>query len=69
MVVPDLLHVLSMGVGKDVCGGILKTLVKESHVFAGATLDEKLQSATVSLRQYARTHALPLRIKKLSKKS
>ena len=68
MVVPDLLHVLNLGVGRDLCGSILKTLVKENHVFEGANIDQKLAIATVSLRTFARAHALPLRMKKLSKK-
>ena len=68
MIMPDLLHVLNLGVGRDLCGAILKTLVKENHVFDGATIDEKLATATVSLRNFARAHALPLRMKKLSKK-
>lgn len=67
-VVPDLLHVLNLGVGRDVCGSILKTLVKECHVFAGETIDARLHAATVSLHQFARAHALPLRMKKLSRK-
>ena len=64
MIMPDLLHVLNLGVGRDLCGAILKTLVKENHVFDGATIDEKLATATVSLRNFARAHALPLRMKK-----
>lgn len=68
MICPDLLHVVNLGVAKDVCGCIMKVLVKESHVFGGTSIEEKLQDATVSLRAYARAHTLPLRMKKFSKK-
>lgn len=68
MIMPDLLHVLNLGVSRDVCGGILKTLVKDTRVFVGSTLDERLHGATQSLTAFARAQSLPLRFKKLSKK-
>lgn len=68
MVIPDLLHVVNMGVGRDLCGSILKSLVQENHVFNG-TIDEKLAEATQSLRSFARAEGLPLRLRKFSKKN
>ncbi len=68
MIVPDLLHVLNLGVSRDVCGGILKTLISGNIVFAGSTIPEKLAAATASLRSFARQRSLPLRFKKVSKK-
>ena len=67
-IIPDLLHVFNLGVGRDLCGSILKTIIKDRYVFPGSTVEERLASATSSLRTYARTHSLPLRIKKLTKK-
>ena len=68
MIMPDLLHVLNLGVGRDLTGAILTILIKENHIFDGATINEKLATATVSLRNFARREQLPLRIKKLTKK-
>ena len=65
---PDLLHVLNLGVSRDVCGGILKTLVKVTRVFMGSTVEERLHRATQSLTAFAHSRSLPLRFKKLSKK-
>ena len=53
LIMPDLLHVLNLGVSRDVCGGILKTLVKDTRVFMGSI---------------AHSRSLPLRFKNLSKK-
>ena len=66
-IVPDLLHVVNLGVGRDICGSILKTIIQENHVFQGATIEEKLGNATMLLRDFARQHQLPLRLAKLSK--
>lgn len=68
MVTPDLLHVINLGVGRDLCGSVLKTILKESHVFAGANIDERMAAATSSLRAFAKSRRLPLRMKKFSKK-
>ena len=69
MVVPDLLHVWNLGVARDLTGSILKTLLKDAHVFAGSNVEERLQNATVSLKAFAKSEALPLRMKKLTKKN
>lgn len=68
MIAPDLLHVVNMGIGRDLVGSILKTILMQQHVFTDGTIDERLHAATRSLKQYARTHAHPLRLKKLTKK-
>lgn len=65
---PDLLHVLNLGVARDLCGSILHVLIKGNHIFNGATIKERLQTATVSLKAFARSRALPLRMKKLTQK-
>ena len=68
MIMPDLLHILNLGVSRDVCGSILKVLVKGGFVFVANTIEEKLAIATQGLTNFARSHSLPLRFKKLSKK-
>lgn len=68
MIAPDLLHVVNMGFGRDIVGSILKTILMQQHVFTDGTIDARLQAATQSLKQFARLHAHPLRLKKLTKK-
>ena len=68
MIMPDLLHILNLGVSRDVCGSILKVLVKGGFLFVANTIEEKLAIATQGLTNFARSHSLPLRFKKLSKK-
>ena len=68
MIQVDLLHALNLGVGRDVAGSILRTILSERHIFPQGTIDERLQAATLSLRQFCRTRSLPLRMKRLTKK-
>ncbi len=68
MLMPDLPHILNLGVSRDVCGSILRVLVKGDTVFVANTIEQKLAIATQGLASYARSHSLPLRFKKLSKK-
>ena len=67
MVFPDLLHVYHLGVGRDMLGSILRSVLSEPHVFAGPTIDDRFQSATDQLRAFARARKLPLRLHKLSR--
>lgn len=65
---PDLLHVINLGIGRDLCGSVLKTILKETHIFPEANIDERMAAATSSLRTFAKSRRLPLRMKKFSKK-
>lgn len=67
-VMPDLLHVLNLGIGRDLCGSILKTVLKERHIFTESTIEGRMESATQSLRSFAHLHRLPLRMRRLTKK-
>ncbi|CAK9083364.1 Uncharacterized protein SCF082_LOCUS39572 [Durusdinium trenchii] len=67
-IMPDLLHVVNLGVGRDLLGSILHILIKGNHAFVASNIDERLAAATVSLRAFAKSHALPLRLKKLTRK-
>ena len=66
--IPDLLHVLNLGVARDLNGSILQVLIKGNVIFDGASIKERLQAATVSLKAFARSRGLPLRLKKITQK-
>ena len=68
LIVPDLLHVVNMGVARDLCGSIIKKIIRGNQIFVAPNIQERLALATASLRSFARTNALPLRLKKISKK-
>lgn len=68
MVAGDLLHIVNLGIGRDLTGSILKVVLQQRHIFTDSTLEERLHAATVSLKSYARLHRHPLRMKKLTKK-
>ncbi len=68
MIMGDLLHVCNLGVARDVAGTALRLIFKDATVFAGATIPLRMESATASLRAYARLHGHSLRMKRFSKK-
>ena len=67
MVMPDILHVWHLGVGRDLAGSAIVFMIKETDIFQGANQQERLHSATMSLKQFARSQKLPLKLHKLSK--
>ena len=67
MVVPDLLHTFNLGIGRDVTGSILKYILKDETVFHGNDIKSRLESATESLRSFAKAGRHILKLKKLSK--
>ena len=64
---PDLLHVFNLGVARDVIGSILKVVLKERHVFRGSNIEDRMSDATMKLKAWAKSHKLPLRLRKFSK--
>ena len=68
MLVPDLLHCVNLGIGRDLAGCVLKVILRDQQVFQGENVNLRLQRATDSLKAYARQHGHILRMKKLSKK-
>ena len=68
MVVPDLLHVLNMGVGRDLCGSVLALVLKERVVFEAGSLKERMALASQSLRTFARLKGWPLKMKRFTRK-
>ncbi|CAE7346366.1 unnamed protein product, partial [Symbiodinium pilosum] len=67
MVMPDILHVWHLGVGRDLAGSAIVFMIKETDIFQGANQQERLHSATMSLKRFARSQKLPLKLHKLSK--
>ena len=67
MVVPDLLHIWNLGMGRDLAGSILKVVIKDRHVFNGQSIDSRLNEATDALRQYAKNTGQSLKIKRLTR--
>ena len=68
MVVPDLLHCWNLGVCRDMVASVLKVVLGEATVFDGATINDRFDQATKSLKTYARNHGHSLRLKKLTRK-
>ena len=66
MIMADLLHVYNLGVGRDIAGCILRTILKDDSIFPG-TIDQRLEQATTSLKRFAKTHGHCLHLKRLSR--
>lgn len=67
MVVPDLLHVWNLGVARDLLGTSLKLIMGDQTIFNASTIPDRLALGTDALRRFAKTHRLPLRLRKLTK--
>ena len=67
MIVGDLLHVVNLGVGRDLAGTILRTILGDRTVFSGSTLEDRMEEAYVSLRAYARNNGHNLKLKKFTR--
>ena len=67
MMMPDMLHVWSLGVARDLIGSSLKVILQVQDVFDGGTIKARLKQASESLRSFARRRKYHLRIRKLTK--
>ena len=67
MVVPDLLHTFNLGIGRDMVGSILKTILADETVFQGGDLKTRFAAATESLKAFAKSGKYTLKMKKLTK--
>ena len=65
-IVPDLLHVWHLGVGRDVLGSSLAIMLS-NRVFGPGSAMNKLMEATNRLRRFASSSGYSLRLKKLTK--
>lgn len=67
MVVPDLLHTFNLGIGRDMVGCILKIVLKDETVFRGTDIKARFETATESLRAFAKSNRHTLKMKKLTR--
>lgn len=66
MVSADLLHSWHLGIGRDVCGSIIKYLVMR-RFWPARNQDERLAAASASLKTWAQQNELKLVIGRLTK--
>ena len=67
MIVPDLLHVLNLGLGRHLVGSILKVILKDRVVWTQGTIDDRMNAATQSLRAFARAGNHHMRLKRITR--
>lgn len=67
MVGYDVLHIWHLGVGRDVCGSILRLLVADKSYFQGRTIPMRLKSAYWKCRSWAVRNNKKLRLSKFTK--
>ena len=67
MIVPDLLHVLNLGVGRHLVGSILKVVLKQRVVWTQGTVEERMNAASCSLQAFARAGGHHMRLKRITK--
>ena len=65
----DLLHIFHLGVGRDLCGSVIKILASKRGYWRGGTQEQRLKTATRRLKWYAKNHKQSLALSKLSKQS
>eukprot|EP00439_Symbiodinium_sp_Y106_P060799 s3615_g9.t1 len=63
----DLLHVLHLGILRDLCGSAIKVLVSKRGFFRGATIPKRLQEFTRQLKLYAKVEKLQLYLRNVKK--
>ena len=67
MIMGDLLHIFNLGVARHLAACTLKTILQERIIFDGATIEDRLQQATNSLKQFTKRTSYKLQLKKLSR--
>ena len=67
MLMPDMLHIWSLGVARDLLASSLKVILQTQEVFDGGNIKTRLKQASDSLRSFARRRGYHLRIRKLTK--
>lgn len=67
MIHGDLLHLFHLGVGRDMCGSILRIVLGEQRMFPGRRIELRLAEATSRLKAFASASRTNLRLKKLTK--
>ena len=65
----DLLHVLHLGVLRDLCGSAIKVLVKSRGYFEGSNIPRRFRSLSRELKAFARSTKSPLHLRRLTKQT
>ncbi|CAK9016362.1 Uncharacterized protein SCF082_LOCUS13147 [Durusdinium trenchii] len=67
MLAVDILHAFHLGCGRDLCASAIRMLASRPGHWQGRTQEDRLQSATVRLREYAKANKLTLTLRRLTK--
>ena len=65
----DLLHVLHLGVLRDLCGSAIKVLVKSRGYFQGSSIPRRFKSLSRELKAFSRSMKCPLHLKRITKQT
>ena len=63
----DLLHVLHLGVLRDLCGSALKVLIKDKHYYNGNTIAKRFRTLTRELKSFVKANRLQLYLRNVKK--
>ena len=61
----DLLHILNLGVLRDLCGSALKLLSAKRGYFPGRNVGKRLHALTIELKAYVRAERLQLHLRRI----
>ena len=67
MVSIDILHILHLGVLRDLCASALKVLVKARGYYAASTITKRLHVVTREVKEFARAEKLNFQIRRIKK--
>ena len=65
----DLLHVLFLGVFRDLCGSAIRVLIQCKDYFSGSTIALRFKALTREMRAWSKRTGTPLQIRRLKKSS
>ena len=68
-VAPDLLHILNLGILRDLLGSAIKLMTRNRVYYAGATIAKRLQSFSKDLRLWCKTNGVQLNLKRIRKQT
>ena len=54
MITIDLMHVFHLGVCRDLCGTVIKLIIKRKDIFNGRNIETRFKQATASLKQFCK---------------
>ena len=65
----DLLHILHLGVMRDLVGSAMKLMTRNRNYFHGRTISLRLGQLTAALKAWCKDNAVPLSLRKIHKKT